>query len=250
VYRSPTPLPDGQILASYAGNVGDPARDTPRYDLVAYDERSATRRVLLTGGAASLVEATLGVKRSGRLLFRNAPQLVFGGGAVSDGTANVHFPDLPALATLLNANLRRGRNVEAFDGARFLAAYDVAAPGSASPDPGSLQGPERVFTQRQLLGVAPLEPDGSVRVQLPARRPLILELQDGSRKPIFTMREEHQLGPGEVISPGVPRRLFDGVCAGCHGSLSGREPDVAVTPDALTGATMSLSRDLPARPLQ
>jgi hypothetical protein len=250
VYRSPSSLPDGQILASYAANVGDPARDTPRYDLVAYDERAGTRRVLLAGGASSLVEATLGAKRAGRLLFRNAPQLVFGGGSASDGAANVHFPDLPALATLLNANLRRGRNIDAFDGARFLAVYDVAAPSSGAPDAASLQGPERVFTQRTLLGVAPLERDGSVRVQLPARKPLIFELQDGSRRPIFTMREEHQLGPGEVISPGVPRKLFNGVCAGCHGSLSGHEPDVAVTPDALTGATASFSRDLPPRALQ
>ena len=113
-----------------------------------------------------------------------------------------------------------------------------------------LMGSERVFTQRQLLGVAPLEADGSLKVALPARRPLILELQDGGRQPIFTMREEHQLGPGETISPGVPRKLFNGVCGGCHGSISGREPDIAVTADALTGATMSLSRDAAAKTLR
>ena len=32
-----------------------------------------------------------------------------------------------------------------------------------------------------------------------------------------------------------------GVCAGCHGSVSGREIDAFVTPDALTGASRSLS---------
>ena len=160
--------------------------------------------MLLAGGASSLVEATLGFKRAGRLLFRNSPQLVFGGGAAGDGEAVVHFPDLPMLATLLDANLRRGRNVAAMDKARFLAVYDVAAPASATPDPAALMGSERVFTQRQLLGVAALESDGSLKVALPARRPLILELQDGGRQPIFTMREEHQLGPGENISPGVP----------------------------------------------
>jgi hypothetical protein len=155
----------------------------------------------------------------------------------------VHFPDLPMLATLLDANLRRGRNVDALSAARFLAVYEAAAPTTATPDPGALMGPERVFTQRQLLGVAPLAVDGSLKVLLPARRALVLELQDGDRRPLFTMREEHQLGPGEVIAPGVPRKLFNGVCGGCHGSISGREPDIAVTADALTGATMSLSRD-------
>jgi hypothetical protein len=250
VYRSPASLPDGEILASYAANVSDPARDIPRYDLVAVHARSGARRMLLAGGASSLVEGTLGFKRAGRLLFRNSPQLVFGGGTGGDGEAVVHFPDLPTLATLLDANLRRGRNVAAMDKARFLAVYDVSPPSSATPDPSMLMGSERVFTQRQLLGVAPLEADGSLKVALPARRPLILELQDSGRQPIMTMREEHQLGPGEHISPGVPRKLFNGVCAGCHGSISGREPDIAVTADALTGATISLSRDAPAKTLR
>ena len=248
VYRSPFSLPDGSILASYAANVSEPTRDLPRYDLVAVDERTGQRRVLVSGQSASLVEAAVGYRRSSRLLFRNLPQLVFGGGqptvaAGSDQPATVHFPDLPMLATLLDANLRRGRNLEPLATATLLAVYEAAAPTTASPDPASVQGPERVFTQRQLLGTAALETDGSLKVLLPSRRPLVLELQDAAGKPLFTMREEHQLGPGEHVSPGVPRRLFDGVCGGCHGSVSGREPDIAVNPDALTGATMSLSRD-------
>jgi hypothetical protein len=251
VYRSPFPLPDGEILASFAANVGDPAAVVPRYDLVAVDPVSGARRELLAGGAASLVEAAVGYKRSSRLLFRNVPQLVFGGVGLGAGDqATVHFPDLPALATLLDANLRRGRNVAQFDAARYLAVYSVSPPPSATVDPSMFAGMERVFTQRQLIGAAPLERDGSVKVTLPAGKPLIFELQGGDRKPIFTMREEHQLGPGEVISPGVPRQLFNAVCAGCHGSISGKEPDVAVTPDALTGATRSMSRDQVARELQ
>jgi hypothetical protein len=249
VYRSPSSLLDGEILASYAAEPTNPARDVPRYDLVAVSEGGA-RRVLVPGGAQSLVEATLGYQRSNRHLFRNTAQLVFGGHAQGEGEANVHFPDLPMLATLLNANLRRGRNVAAFDDARFLAVYEAGAPPSATPDPSLIVGSERVYTQRTLLGVAPLEVDGSLRVSLPSRRPLILELQNAARQPLFTMREEHQLGPGETISPGVPRQLFNGVCGGCHGSRSGAEPDIAVTADALTGATMSLSRGLPPKALQ
>jgi hypothetical protein len=247
VYRSPAPLPNGEILASYAGNVREPARDVPRYDLVAVDDATGARRVLLPGGTLSLVEATLGLKRSARLLFRNVPQLVFGGHAGDGDRATVHFPDLPLLATLLDANLRRGRNVAAFEAARALGVYESLPPPSAAPDPALVKGAERVYTERRLLGRVPLEPDGSVKVVLPARKALVLELLDARGAPLFTMREEHQLGPGESISPGVPRRLFDGVCGGCHGSVSGRELDVAVTPDALTAASVSMSRDRPAK---
>ena len=37
-------------------------------------------------------------------------------------------------------------------------------------------------------------------------------------------------------------QLFDAVCGGCHGSVSGHELDIVVTPDALTGASQSISQ--------
>jgi hypothetical protein len=250
VYRSPYPLLDGEVLASFAPNVGNPAADMPRYDLVAVAPGSRPR-TLLAGGGQSFVEPALGYKRAGRLLYRNLPQLVFGGHGGGGGeSAVMHFPDLPMLATLLGANLRRGRNVDALAGAGALRVYEERPPPSASPDPGALMGPERVFTDRRPIGVAPLERDGSLKVILPAGKPLILEVVDRSGKAVFTMTEEHQLGPGESISPGVPRKLFNGVCGGCHGSVSGAELDIAVTPDALTGASVSLSRDQPPKTLQ
>jgi hypothetical protein len=247
VYRSPYPLLDGEVLASFAPNVANPNADVPRYDLVAVAV-GARPRVLLPGGGQSFVEPALGYKRAGRTLYRNGPQLVFGGRSNGSGEAVMHFPDLPMLATLLGANLRRGRNVDAFQNAGALKVYEELPPPSASP--GNLMGPERVYTERRAIGVAPLERDGSVKATLPAGKPLILELLDRSGQPLFTMSEEHQLGPGENISPGVPRKLFNGVCAGCHGSVSGVELDVAVTADALTGASVSLSRDLPPKTLQ
>jgi hypothetical protein len=42
---------------------------------------------------------------------------------------------------------------------------------------------------------------------------------------------------------GVKEELFDAVCGGCHGSISGSELDVNVTPDALTGASRSTAAD-------
>jgi len=56
------------------------------------------------------------------------------------------------------------------------------------------------------------------------------------------MSEEHQVTAGEYVTPGPPRAVFNAICAGCHGSLSGAELDIAVSADALTGASVSLSR--------
>jgi hypothetical protein len=252
VYRSPFPLPNGEILASYAAAVSDPTTDRPRYDLYAVDEHSGARRLLVGGGASSLVEATLGYRRAERKLYTNSAQLVFGGSA-GNGTpperAIAHYLDLPMLATLLNANLRRGRNVAAFDGVASLRVYEEHPPPSAAPDPTKITGPEAVYVDRVLLGEAPLESDGSLKVEMPSRTPLILELVDGAGASVFTMREEHQFGPGENIEAAVPRRFFNSVCAGCHGSISGRELDVVTDVDALTGASISLSRDQAAKSL-
>jgi mono/diheme cytochrome c family protein len=44
--------------------------------------------------------------------------------------------------------------------------------------------------------------------------------------------------------------VFNNICGGCHGSLGGSELDVAVSADALTGATVSASRDLLVKMLQ
>jgi hypothetical protein len=250
VYRSPYPMLNGEILASYAGNVRNPANDVPRYDLVAVDQHTRARRVLLAGGEASFVEPALGYRRAQRILFNNVPQLVFGGRAQTGGDGAVmHLPDVPMLATLLDANLRRGRSLETFDRATAMRVYEVVGPTSTTPDAARMMGAEKVYVERRSLGKADLEADRSLKVSLPARKPLVLELLDSSGAAFFTMREEHQMGPGEVISPGVPRKLFNAVCGGCHGSISGLELDVVVSPDALTGASMSASRDKSPKPL-
>jgi hypothetical protein len=104
-----------------------------------------------------------------------------------------------------------------------------------------MAGANGIFENRTLLGRAALASDGSVRVQLPSQTGVVLELQDDKMSSVVKMSEEHQLGPGEQISMGIVQPLFDAVCAGCHGSVTGHEVDVRVSPDALTGASASVS---------
>jgi len=239
-YRSPFGLPDGQILASYAAYNGDLATATSLdWDLVAVNPRTGARTVLV-GGPRAQVEAVLALKYPRRTTYDNRRQLVFGGGISSDlgNTAIVHFPDAPMLFTLLTGNLRRGRPVEEFRRASQLAIYEE---GAAPPGTTSGSGEGGIYEMRRLLGRADLAGDGSVKVQVPAGKGLILELQDGGGRAVVTMGEEHQVAPGEHINIGVRQELFNAVCGGCHGSVSGSELDVSMTPDALTGASQSAS---------
>jgi hypothetical protein len=245
-YRSPFPLPDGRILASYDGAITDLSQQTPRYDLVVLDPKDGTRQPLpgFSGGGKSHVEAALVYRREAGPLFRNLTQLVFGGHVDPTDPAHgfAHYPDVPMLGTLLGANLRTGRFVDMLRPAQQLVVYEDQAPTDAATGMAGQTGSQMVYQSRKMLGAANLATDGSAQIRVPSLTPLILELQAGGQK-VFTMAEEDQLGPGEHISRGVPQQFFDSVCGGCHGSVSGKELDIAINADALTGASVSLSRD-------
>ncbi|HEX3477525.1 MAG TPA: hypothetical protein VHT91_21030 [Kofleriaceae bacterium] len=232
-YRSPVSLPDGEIMASYASSAS-----TGGFDLVAVNPRSGAQHTLIAAPAGSaLVDAVLVYRYPPRALYENRRQLVFGGSDTGDPAhAVLHMPDAPMLFTLLTGNLRRGRPVDAFRKAKFLAIYSEGLCPM-----GCTANTNGIYQNRSLLGRAQLADDGSVRVQLPSATGVVLELQDDKQNSVVTMGEEHQLGPGEQISMGIVEPLFDAVCAGCHGSVTGHEVDIQVTPDALTGASASLS---------
>jgi hypothetical protein len=61
--------------------------------------------------------------------------------------------------------------------------------------------------------------------------------------PVHHQREETQFYPGEIARQGFPKSMFNGLCAGCHGSLNGFETHIAVDPDILTGASNVVARD-------
>ena len=226
IYRGPVTAPDGTILV------------TRNFDLGTFNPRTLGFTPLFGGGGVR-VDAQLIMKYPTRVLYLNRRQLVFGGGATeTDRTkAIVHIPDAPMLFTLLTGNLRRGHPVEAFRKAKFLRVL-LEEP---CPTSGCTAGANGLFEKRTEIGSFPLQSDGSVRVILPAQTGVIFELQDSSHNPVVTMTEEHQLGPGESVSMGVSEKLFDVVCAGCHGSVSGSELDIGVSADALTGASQSMS---------
>ncbi|HEU4728857.1 MAG TPA: hypothetical protein VFT22_13230 [Kofleriaceae bacterium] len=235
-YRAPFSLPDGRIMVSYAASAA-----AANFDIVTVSQRGGDPTPLFGAPPPAgkiRVDAVLAYAYPARALYENRRQLVFGGSTSSDTAhAVVHMPDAPMVFTLLTGNLRRGRPVDAFRKARFLAIYSEGL----CPASGCTPGANGIFESRQLLGTAPLADDGSVRFQVPSQAGVVLELQDENHASVVKMTEEHQLGPGEQISMGIVEPLFNAVCGGCHGSISGHEVDVQVTPDALTGASASQS---------
>ena len=71
-------------------------------------------------------------------------------------------------------------------------------------------GPNRSLGMREILGYAPIEPDGSVRVKVPANVPFSISVLDKNGRRIGQRHDNWlQLRPGEVMN-----------CSGCHDAAS------------------------------
>ena len=128
---------------------------------MAVNPQDGTRRPLASDATLSYVEAALGYKRGETELFTNLPAAGVRrprrrGRRRQNGI--MHFPDLPVLATLLGANLRRGRNVAAFDAAAALKVYqEQAPPPGSTPDSRPAFGQTvKTYTNRKPIGTAAL----------------------------------------------------------------------------------------------
>jgi hypothetical protein len=93
--------------------------------------------------------------------------------------------------------------------ARFIRAVRAVAPPSGATGVRQALG-ETDFEGQQILGYAPVEPDGSFKLQVPADVPLALSVTDREGRAIQTHANWIQVRPGE-------RRT----CDGCHSPRRG-----------------------------
>jgi hypothetical protein len=93
--------------------------------------------------------------------------------------------------------------------ARFVRAVRAVAPPSNSMGIRSAIG-QTDFEQQQIVGYAPVEPDGSFKLQVPADVPLALSIIDAQGRAFQTHTNWIQVRPGE-------RRT----CDGCHSPRRG-----------------------------
>ncbi len=97
--------------------------------------------------------------------------------------------------------------------ARFIRVYKaVGIPDDETYDfDFSAFGLSTNFGMRELVGYAPIEPDGSVRIKVPADTPLTLDVTDRQGYRIYQRHSNWlQVRPGEEVS-----------CGGCHERNSG-----------------------------
>jgi hypothetical protein len=116
--------------------------------------------------------------------------------------------------------------------ARFVRAVRAIAPPAGGTGMRQALG-ETEFEGQQLLGYAPVEPDGSFKLQIPADVPLALSVVDSEGRAIQTHTNWIQVRPGE-------RRT----CDGCHSPRRGAALNAGAVVNTLPAA---LNRALSAQ---
>jgi hypothetical protein len=250
-YRSPSPLPNGTLLVSYAPNVVDVGAFSGGYAIYQVDPITGAKNPLIQD-ADDLIWAVGIYARGNHGVFRSRIDEANGASTIftdaeSQATSEITYIDVPLLASLVFQNTRSKRILGSGGQLELWA--------SLPPDPGvtDYSGADvtsdafgQLFVRRRMLGSVGLESDGSAKVKIPAGMPVVLAtgapLPAGSGGTKHFQREEVQFYPGEHVRQSFRRELFNGLCAGCHGSVSGYENEIAVQPDILTQASTVIAR--------
>lgn len=220
-------LTDGsRILPCTNETLADPGlvEATPLYSVYLYDMGNATQRPVFTPQENFLYrdvvatqprplpniifDAQAGVDVDQTLVDENVGILHIASVYDFDSQYNALGGAAPDLATLADpqTTLADGRP------ARFLRIVKAVS----LPDRnlvnliGANFGRNRSLGMREIIGYAPIEPDGSVRVKIPANIPFSISVLDKNGRRIGQRHDNWlQLRPGEVMN-----------CTGCHDAAS------------------------------
>ncbi len=245
LYASPSPLPDGRMLVSWGATTSS-ASFGGDYDLYVIDAVSGLKTKLLGAPDKAEMEAVAVYQRLARPLYRSAPSEPNAYGMdESRTTADVLMNDADVILSLMTQNTPLGRPVDR--GLRSFEIWEDLPPTldvTSMANGGAFVQKDQhgsVYVRRRSLGSVPVNEDGSAHYTVTGGLPLVIKLPE---TPLSTERSlprvvaEHVMfTPGESVHEGFPRDAFDGFCAGCHGSVSGRPIDAALKPDVLSRAS-------------
>ena len=252
VYRSPSALPNGTFLVSFAAATDPTNFDASTYGLYVMDPVAETKTQIASGGA---VDAVAIYGRYNHGIFTSAVDEPNGNTMVVPGQkdAQIFVLDATVLGSLLFQNTPTGRPVEDLNamgqdvGLDSFDVYEELPPDSTVTSFGAggsnvaMDTFGQVFVKRCQLGTVNLQSDKSTYFSIPGGVPIVLHLPDTTVSKMNSyprwQKEEMSFYPGERSHQAFQQTFFNGLCALCHGSISGRPVDAALNPDLLTQAS-------------
>jgi hypothetical protein len=251
-YRNPAPLPNGNLVVSYAPTVTALDAFSGKFDLVVVNPETGVRTPFVSDASRDCLWPVAVYEKPNNGVFQSRQDEANAATSIGSGTnATVTVLDMNVLGSLLFQNTRSGRELLSLSSFRVYEDLPPE-PGVTDYASGGIYVTSDAYGQqyirRQLLGSVPVQSDASAALTLPGGVPVSLEVRAklaGDGGPVdHQQREEMQFYPGERAKQSFRHKFFNGLCGGCHGSVSGREIDLAVNPDILTQASQVAGRDV------
>ncbi len=209
----------GQVEPCTPGNLADPTavEAPPAYAIWMYDPSQQTEKFVVPPEPGMMYTDVVAVqpRRRPSVAVGQTPDPVLAGdnwGLLHirsvydmDGVFFDYGSGIPDLTTMASSTTPAASRPARF--LRLVKAVALGDPNAGFPNLNNdAFGPRRNLGMREILGYAPIEPDGSVLMKVPANVPFTLEILDAAGRRIGA-RHRHwiQVPPGETLE-----------CNGCH----------------------------------
>jgi len=215
-YQDAQPLNEQLFLVSYGG------RHDRKVGLYLLDRSGNKKCILETAGPAGVHSAQVFAARPRPPVIRDRSQL-------ADWTPHVNLfeqmladPDWSQKATMLLHDVYQGIEPEIERGrAAYLAVMEQVIQSGGR---GGSMGVGTIWYANRVVGLVPIEEDGSAYFEVPALRSLYFHVLDKDGRMLMTQGSDFHAMPGEVRS-----------CVGCHEQRKGIDtpPDSGQPPMAV-----------------
>jgi len=217
-------LTDGtRILPCTDETLADPGlvEATPLYSVYLYDMDADTQRPVFTPQENILYRDVVATqpRQQPNIIFDSIPGVDVDQTLVDENVGILHIASVHDFDSQYNSLGGPAADLDALittpadnRPARFLRIIKaVSLPDDNLVDLiGANFGPNRSLGMREIIGYAPVEPDGSVRVKVPANIPFTISVLDSNGRRIGQRHDNWlQLRPGEIMN-----------CSGCHDAAS------------------------------
>ena len=226
LYKYPVALNENEFIVSYNSNGWSNGSDTP-FSLMLMNKSG--KRIELSKGTTQYPASQI-APIAERTMFERPSMVNY---AKDTGTYYIgdiyEGEGLKGVARGVAKTLR----VVALDYRSYAIGATIGR-GTGSSDPFStISTGNGAWDVKRVLGVVPIEEDGSALFEVPSETPIYFQVLDEKGEVIQSMRSWSTLMPGEVFS-----------CVGCHEDKNTVPPAIATTTMAMAKGVQKLQPDV------
>jgi len=207
-YQDPQPLNEQLFLVSYGG------RSDRKVGLYLLDRSGNKKCILETAGKTGVHSAQVFGRRPRPPIIPDRSRVANWDRGVDLFEQMLHDPDWSQKGTILMHDVYQGIEPEIERGrAEYLAVMEQVIQSGGR---GGSMGVGTIWYANRVIGLVPIEKDGSAHFEVPALRSLYFHVLDKDGRMLMTQGSDFHAMPGESRS-----------CIGCHEQRKG----IGATPD-------------------